>query len=69
MHHPFRQLLKWARENGRQPNPDDARKLMTINSDVRELSTVLEIFAPNSLIDKIQTQIQKELNSLSLFTM
>ena len=24
-HHPFRQLLKWARENGRQVLPDDAR--------------------------------------------
>ena len=30
-HHPFRQLLKWARENGRPVKADDARTIMTTN--------------------------------------
>lgn len=67
MHHPFRQLLKWAKDNGRQPRPDDARVLMTINGDVRVLANALGIDAPDVLIEQIQLQIQEELDSLSLF--
>lgn len=67
MHHPFRQLLKWARENGRQPQPDDARTLMTKNLDVSGLAASLGINAPDILIDQIQSQIQEELTSLSLY--
>lgn len=67
MHHPFRQLLKWAREAGRQAKPDDARILMTVNGDVSELAAALGISAPNWLIDQIQMQISQELNSLTLY--
>lgn len=67
MHHPFRQLLKWARENGRQPQPDDARTLMTRNLDVPGLAASLGINAPAILIDQIQSQIQEELTSLTLY--
>lgn len=67
MHHPFRQLLKWARENGRQPKADDARKLMTINADILELAAALDISVPSLLIDQIKTNIQEELSSLSLY--
>jgi|GEM_PF-2868800 len=33
-HHSFRQLLKWARENGWQVLPDDARTVKTIDGGV-----------------------------------
>jgi len=67
MHHPFRQLIKWAKDNGRKPSPDDARKLMTIDGDVSELSDALGIHAPDSLIEQIQSHIQEELTSLTLY--
>lgn len=67
MHHPFRQLLKWARENGRKPKPDDARTLMTINGDVPALVAALGIDAPDALIKQIQLHIQEELDSLTLY--
>jgi HAD superfamily hydrolase (TIGR01549 family) len=67
MHHPFRQLLKWARENGRIPKPDDARTLMTINCDVPELASALGIEATDELIKQIQLHIQEELDSLTLY--
>ena len=67
MHHPFRQLLKWARENGRQPQSDDARTLMTKNLDVPGLAASLGINAPDNFIDQIELQIQEELTSLSLY--
>jgi HAD superfamily hydrolase (TIGR01549 family) len=66
-HHPFRQLLKWARENGRQVLPDDARTVMTINGGVNTISYGLGIQPPRELVQKIEVQIEDELSSLSLF--
>jgi beta-phosphoglucomutase-like phosphatase (HAD superfamily) len=66
-HHPFRQLLKWARENGRQVLPDDARTVMTINGGVDAISYGLCIKPPRELVQKIEAQIEDELSSLSLF--
>jgi HAD superfamily hydrolase (TIGR01509 family) len=67
MHHPFRQLLKWARENGRTPKPDDARTLMTINGDVPDLASALGIDAPDALMEQIQLNLREELDSLTLY--
>lgn len=66
-HHPFRQLLKWARENGRQVLPDDARTVMTINGGVDSISQGLGINPPRELVQKIESQIEDELSSLTLF--
>lgn len=67
MHHPFRQLLKWAKENGRQPKADDARRLMTLNADMPELAAALGICAPDVLIEQLKKDVREELKSLSLF--
>lgn len=67
MHHPFRQLLKWARENGRTPKSDDARTLMTVNGDVPELAAALGIDAPDEMIEQVHLHIQEELDSLTLY--
>lgn len=66
-HHPFRQLLKWARENGRQVLSDDARTVMTINGDVQAIAQTLSIQPPADLLHHINEQIEAELSSLSLF--
>ncbi len=66
-HHPFRQLLKWARENGRQVRPDDARTVMTINGGFYAIRQGLDINPPRELVQKIESQIEDELSSLTLF--
>ncbi|EJO5753567.1 HAD family hydrolase [Salmonella enterica] len=66
-HHPFRQVLKWARENGRCPEPDDARRLMTVDGKLTELVAALGISAPDWLLEQAQLQIQEELASLTLY--
>ncbi|MFO1256819.1 MAG: HAD family hydrolase [Gammaproteobacteria bacterium] len=67
MHHPFRTLMKWARENGRTPHRDDARFLMTRNLPVKELAYSMGIDAPKKLLQKINDDIEVELNSLKLY--
>lgn len=67
MHHPFRQVLKWARENGRRPEPDDARRLMTVDGKLTELVAALGISAPDWLLEQTHLLIQEELASLTLY--
>lgn len=67
MHHPFRELLKWARDAGRRPRPDDARTLMTVDGSLPSLISALDIVAPDWLLEQIQQQIEEELASLTLY--
>lgn len=67
MHHPFRALLKWAREQGRPARGDDARQLMTIDADLFHLARHLGINAPEDMLAQLQSQIDDELASLTLF--
>jgi HAD superfamily hydrolase (TIGR01549 family) len=66
-HHPFRQLLKWAREKGRQVRSDDARMVMTINGNIEIISNALGINPPSEMVYKLEEQIGDELSSLELF--
>lgn len=66
-HHPFRQLLKWARENGRQVRPDDARTIMTINGGIGTIGNELGIIPSGELTSRLEGQINDELSSLTLF--
>ena len=54
MHHPFRQLMKWARENGRNVKEDNARRLMTFNGDILTLADHLGIKAPQEILFQLQ---------------
>lgn len=67
MHHPFRALLKWAREQGRPARGDDARQLMTIDADLYHLARHLGINASEDMLAQLQSQIDEELASLTLF--
>lgn len=67
MHHPYRKLLKWARENGRAVQADDARYLMTTNLNVTQLASSMSIHAPQILLDQINREIDEELQSLALY--
>lgn len=67
MYHPFRTLLKWAREQGRPARVDDARQLMTIDADLFHLARHLDINAPEDMLAQLQSQIDDELASLTLF--
>lgn len=68
MHHPYRQLIKFGRENCRSVQKTDLRKILTIDASIEELADLLEINAPPSLIRKLQNLIDDEIQSSKLFT-
>lgn len=67
MHHPFRKVMKYARDAGRRPRPDDARKLMTVNRSIQDLFLALGIHAPKALLEQVQMEVEAELEKLTLF--
>lgn len=66
-HHPFRKLLKWARDTGRCPRVYDARTLMTVDGKLPDLVSALDIIAPDWLLEQTQMLIDEELASLELY--
>lgn len=65
--HPYRDLMKYARDNGRKPLPDDARTIMTIDGDIRHVANQMGIHAPETLLLKLMKDIDCELDSLAIF--
>ena len=66
-YHPYREILSWARENGRRPRPDDARRLMTTDGTPEQVLADLNIYPPQKLMRQFHSDIAKELDSLTLF--
>lgn len=66
-HHPFRKVLQWARQQGRSPEADDARTLMTRPEDPVELFSAMGISPPAHMITQLQIEIEQELASVALF--
>lgn len=65
--HPFRKILKWAREQGRVPTPDDARLIMTIDATTETILHRMGINPPDAMLDQLHEEIEQELSSLTLF--
>lgn len=65
--HPFRTVLQWARAEGRQPQADDARRLMTTNYDGETLLAELGIYLPPQRLGQLHRDLQVELDSLTLY--
>lgn len=67
MKRPYRRILQWAREQGRAPQPHDARQLMTHNGDPATVFASLGIFPTDALLAQFTQDIHDEMESLRLF--
>lgn len=65
--HPFRQILQWARQQGRSPKADDARTLMTVNDTPDMIFSLMGIYLPAQVLSELEDAINEELGSLTLF--
>lgn len=66
-HSPYKKILEWAKKNGRQPQEDDARRLMTVNEEPAGLFLDLGIAIPATLLDEFHQEVEEELTCLHLF--
>lgn len=59
--------MKWLKENGRQPKPDDAKFIMPQNLSFTELVKLLAINIPNQLLQELEHDLNDELKSIVLY--
>ena len=64
---PYRKLMKWLKENGRQPKPDDAKFIMSQNLSFTELVKLLGINIPDQLLQELEHDLNDELQSIVLY--
>ena len=64
---PYRKLMKWLKENGRQPKPNDAKFIMSQNLSFTELVKLLGINIPDQLLQELEHDLSEELQSIVLY--
>ncbi len=64
---PYRKLMKWLKENGRQPKPDDAKFIMSHNLNLAELAKRLAVNIPDQFLQELKHDLDEELRSITLY--
>ncbi|MGA3797728.1 hypothetical protein ACPCYX_08160 [Pseudomonas fluorescens] len=62
--HPYRQLMREGRRNGRQPRPDDVQVLMTFNGGLAQASDHLGIAIAPSRLSLLEEMFEEEVSSI-----
>lgn len=65
--HPYRQILKLGIQQGRRPQPNDAKTLMTNPWGLAEAAQRLGIAVEEAVLDHIQAQLDEELEQISAY--
>ncbi|WP_274644711.1 HAD family hydrolase [Pseudomonas serbica] len=65
--HPYRQILKLGSQQGRRPQPEDAKTLMTNPWGLAEAAKRLGISVVDSDLEHIQAQLDEELAQITAY--
>lgn len=64
---PYRKLMKWLKDNGRKPSPNDASIIMSKAVDIAQLALYFGQVIPEQLLNEINDDLQFELNTIELY--
>jgi len=59
--------MKWLKENGQQPKPDDAKFIMSHNLNLAELVKLLAVNIPDQFLQELEHDLDEELRSIALY--
>lgn len=62
--HPYRQILRHGREQGRRASPDDARVIMSKPLSLQEAADHFGITVPSHELRRIQAELDNELRAI-----
>ena len=64
---PYKRLMKWMKDNGRTPKPDDAAVIMSYLADFKEIAAILGMTIPEELHRELLNDLDYELQSIVLY--
>ena len=64
---PYRKLMIWLKDNGRTPQSDDAKFIMSQNLSFTELIKLLGINIPEQLLQELAHDLDEEIQSIILY--
>ena len=59
--------MKWLKDNGRRPSPNDASIIMSKAFDIPQLALHFGQVIPEQLLNEINNDLQFKLNTIELF--
>ncbi|NWL76534.1 haloacid dehalogenase [Pseudomonas taiwanensis] len=65
--HPFRELMKLLRSQGRRPHPDDARTLMTNNVGLAGAAALFDCHLSHAKLSELEHDLHFELANIKAF--
>ncbi len=64
---PYRQLMRWMRDNGRRPQPDDAARIMSQPRGLASTAALFGMSPPIELLAAWEADLQVELRTVRVF--
>lgn len=64
---PYRKLMIWLKENGRTPQPDDAKFIMSNDVYIKQLAELFGYIIPLSLLNEIENDLRDDLKMIELY--
>ena len=64
---PYRKLMTWMRENGRQPQPDDAARVMNRPLGLAGVASAFGVSPPLALLAQWELDLHTEINTIKMF--
>lgn len=64
---PYKKLMKWLKDHGRKPKPDDAKFIMSQNSDFIEFIKLLSMNVPDQVLQELKSDLDEELQTIALY--
>ncbi len=64
---PYKRLMKWMKNNGRKPDPNDAAMIMSNLAGFKEIAAMFGMTIPAQLLTELNNDLSYELQSIVLY--
>ncbi|MCF9046138.1 HAD family hydrolase [Acinetobacter nectaris] len=66
--HPYKTLLKYLKQQGRAPQSNDARYIMSVDADFTQLALKWGMQIPEDILEALVFDLNEELKTIELFS-
>lgn len=64
---PYKKMMKWLKQQGRKPQPNDAAMIMSLDGDFETIASYFGYQLPVSLLAEMNTALQHDLEHMHAF--